>query len=55
MLALSVLSQVVEGSTPDISDVLLVRSALLRGADVYRPMDMGQRINEGVIDVSVGC
>lgn len=53
-LALAVLSQVVEGGSPDLSDILLVRSALMRGADVYRPLDMAARITEEVADVSAG-
>lgn len=49
---LRLLSQMLEGLVPDVSDVLLLRSALLRAADVYQPLNMGQAIEAEVADVS---
>lgn len=52
-LMLEVVSAILEGSEPTTSNLVAVRSALLRGADVYQPlMDVRQRIAEVVTDVS---
>lgn len=43
------------GSLPKLADAMLVRSALLRGADLYVPMEeeLRHRLKEQDMDVSV--
>ncbi len=49
---LSVLADLLEGVTPDLRDVVLVRTALQRDWDVYAPFNLRSHIKGANLDVS---
>lgn len=49
---LDMMSQLLQGGTPSIQDVILVRTAMMKSFDLYAPIGVEQRIRDAVTDVS---
>ena len=51
-MLLHLLGGLLEGQPPDVRDVVFIRSALLRSADLYTPMDLRTQLKGANLDVS---
>ena len=49
---LRLLNCMLQGGTPDLQEVALVRRAILKSQDVYQPVDMGVSMQSADMDVS---
>ena len=49
---LRLLNVMLQGGTPDLQEVALVRRAILKSQDVYQPVDMGVSMQSADMDVS---
>ena len=45
-------NKLLEGSMPDVRDVLVVRQAIRNNYDLYQPLDLGKQIKGANMDVS---
>lgn len=52
-LLLCMLGQLLEGRTPDLRDVVFIRTALLRNLDVYSPLNLRSHIKSANLDVGL--
>ncbi len=43
-----------EGSAPDLRDVLFIRTTVLRNLDIYAPLNLSSHIKEANYDVRTG-
>lgn len=46
------LSELLEGKTPSVQDILFVQSCVLESLDLYAPVDLGRQLQGAGMDVS---
>lgn len=51
----SCLSHLLQGSAPDLRDVLFIRTTVLRNLDIYAPLNLSSHIKEANYDVREGA
>jgi hypothetical protein len=49
---LALLSEVLEGGTPRVQDIMYLRAALLTNTNLYQPMDLHRQLQ--AMDMEVG-
>ncbi|EFJ48257.1 3'5'-cyclic nucleotide phosphodiesterase [Volvox carteri f. nagariensis] len=52
-LILNMLARLLEGCMPDLRDVVFIRQAIIRGADLYQPVDLRKHIRSANLDNEV--
>ncbi|GFR48408.1 hypothetical protein Agub_g10302 [Astrephomene gubernaculifera] len=52
-LMLTLLGCLMEGTMPALADVVFIQQALMRGVDLYQPMNLNQHINDANLDKDV--
>ncbi|KAG2443897.1 hypothetical protein HXX76_002237 [Chlamydomonas incerta] len=52
-LLMKMMGELLQGRTPELRDVVFIRTALLRNADVYQPLDLRGRLKEANFDSDV--
>lgn len=51
---LNLLGELLEGITPDLRDIVLIRQQILQNMDIYQPLNLSSQLRDANLDVSDG-